>query len=135
MLFQRAAGEAEESRGFGRAQVARRQAGVRIGHLRGSVISWSAGEVRRRVGGHDGGAGRAKGDADDEGVRFSAPPLRQIVSYFLRRAWRSSVAIAAAHQRKAALHKADGAVAQVMGFPGPIRECGLSPNKTSAIAR
>ena len=46
VLFQRAAGEAEESRGFGRAQVARRQAGVRIGHLRGSVISWSASEVR-----------------------------------------------------------------------------------------
>ena len=46
VLFQRSAGKAEESRGFGRAQVSLRQTGVWIGHLRGSVISWSAGEVR-----------------------------------------------------------------------------------------
>src|SRR5260370_42275566 len=46
VFFQRAAGETEESRGFGRAQVARRQTGVWIGHKKGSVISWSAGAVR-----------------------------------------------------------------------------------------
>src|ERR1700678_2156150 len=46
MLFQGAAGQAEESRGFGRAQVTRRQTGVWIGHLRGSVIGWSVSEVR-----------------------------------------------------------------------------------------
>jgi hypothetical protein len=45
VFLQRAASEAEESRSFGRAQVSRRQSGVRIGHLRGSVISWSAGEI------------------------------------------------------------------------------------------
>jgi hypothetical protein len=46
VLFQRAAREAKESRGFGRAQVARRQAGVWIGHIRGSVVSWSATAIR-----------------------------------------------------------------------------------------
>src|SRR5579883_111635 len=42
VLLKRAAGEAEETRGFGRAQKARRQAGERVGHDRASVIFASA---------------------------------------------------------------------------------------------
>ena len=33
---------------------------------------------------------------------------------------RSKVAIAAAHQRKAGLHQADGPIAQIVGFPGAL---------------
>ena len=114
MLFQRAAGETEESGSFGRAQVTRRQAGVRIGHLRGSVIVWSAGA--------DGGAlavtiaeqRPAKGDAEDEGVGFRYP----VELLFLARWWPQQCAIAATHQGEAALNEANGPVAQVVGFPG-----------------
>lgn len=42
VLFEGATGQSEKARRLGRAQVSRRQAGVRIGHLRGSVVVWSA---------------------------------------------------------------------------------------------
>jgi hypothetical protein len=66
--------EAEESRSLGRARIARRQAGVQIGHLRGSVMSWSTGEVggasgsRRR-------SGHAKGMLKIRGWIFDTPRL------------------------------------------------------------
>jgi hypothetical protein len=50
MLFERTAGEAEETRRLGRTQKAWRQAGERVGHDRASVIFASAaafgGELR-----------------------------------------------------------------------------------------
>lgn len=47
VLFEGATGQSEKARRLGRAQVSRRQAGVRIGHLRGSVVVWSATEFGR----------------------------------------------------------------------------------------
>ncbi len=49
--------------------------------------------------------------------------FRHPLNYRLLLAARSTKqgAIAATHQRKPALHQADGAVAQVVGFPGMIR--------------
>ena len=43
------------------------------------------------------------------------------------------LAITAAHQREAALHQADGSVAQIVRFPGAIGDA-LLPNSASAIA-
>jgi hypothetical protein len=45
VLLQGASGEAEESGSFGGAQVSWRQAGAWIGHLKSSVVVWSASEV------------------------------------------------------------------------------------------
>src|SRR3954469_8494444 len=44
VLFQGTAGKAKESGRLGRAQVSWRQAGVRIAHLKNSVVLWSASE-------------------------------------------------------------------------------------------
>ena len=50
---------------------------------------------------------------------FGTPPHRHH-QLFLAAARTEQFAIAAAHQRKPGLHQADGAVAQVVGFPGPF---------------
>ena len=46
--------------------------------------------------------------------------------YSSLRLGRKKFAIAAAHQREAALHKADGPVAQIVRFPGAIRDALLA---------
>src|SRR5882724_9601628 len=45
VFFQRARRKAEESGRLGSPQVSWRQAGVRIRHMRGSVVVWRAGEI------------------------------------------------------------------------------------------
>jgi hypothetical protein len=49
VLFQGSAGQAEKSGSFWRPQISLRQAGVRIGHLRGSVIVSSATALGRAL--------------------------------------------------------------------------------------
>ena len=73
VLFQRAAGEAEESRGFGRAQVSRRQCRRSDRASSGLRDLVERRRVRRRVWGHDGGADARRGMPKMRGWIFDTP--------------------------------------------------------------
>jgi hypothetical protein len=136
MLFQRAAGETEESRGLGCPQVARRQAGQRIGHDRVSVFLALAGKIA-------GGPKARMAERDREGgcrrwgVAFPIPRRTESTASASAKGVVQQIEISAAHQSFPALDEPDRSIAKVVGFPGTDRDT-LHPEQScgdDAIAR